>query len=308
MAPQPAALTTIGASPSPNAATFCRASSRARATSPECACSAPQHTWPRVSSAWHAERRHQRAVASVVGAKAVLMMQPANTWTGSPWPTVWPFGHDEASAGTRGSMASMSSHAEQTQHARSGGPATGRRSAGTARSAAPSRRKCARSPNSQPNAKRAPPAAAAGALAARESVSRNATPMLSICDAGRADVGARFAQHAVVEMLDRVGRDVQVALDDRAHDRDPSARAFLFFVGDHVGRTRRQARRAANAAQHVVVFGEQRIAGHVPQSPGGKSNGYGGTSWPMSSWIRSWDSRRISAGLVCRPWCRSRRR
>src|SRR5437879_11314323 len=53
IAPHPALLTTIGTSPSPNAATFARASRRASSRSPACACSAPQQTCPGVSPTAH---------------------------------------------------------------------------------------------------------------------------------------------------------------------------------------------------------------------------------------------------------------
>src|SRR5581483_391112 len=69
-----------------------------------------------------------------------------------------------------------------------------------------------------------------------------------------AGAAASLAQQAALQMLDRVGRDLQMALYDGAHDGNAPSGTLLLLMGEDVGGTRAQAGGAANTAQEVVVF------------------------------------------------------
>ena len=75
--------------------------------------------------------------------------------------------------------------------------------------------------------------------------------------ARRADRRARVADQAVRLVLEQVGGDRQVAFGQAAGHADASARSFRFVQRQDVRRAGRQAQAAADAGQHVVVFGRQ---------------------------------------------------
>ena len=78
-------------------------------------------------------------------------------------------------------------------------------------------------------------------------------------DAGRADRRAGVADQAVLLVLDQVGREGHLPLDQGAHQRDPPARALGLVHREQVGRARGQALAAADAAQHVQPLAAQQL-------------------------------------------------